>query len=370
MNVPFVDLKPQYQSIKADMDDAIHQVLDKGIFILGENVEKFEEEFGRYLGGGYAVSVGSGTDALSLSLLAAGIGPGHEVITVSHTFVATYISIIYTGASPVLVDIDPATFTMDAAQIEAKITPKTRALVPVHLYGQPADMDKIMAIAEKHNLLVIEDACQAHGSRFRDQVTGLRGHMGCFSFYPTKNLGAYGDGGMVVTRDETLKEQLLLLRNYGQTKKYYHERYGINSRLDEMQAAVLRVKLKHLDRWNSERRDIARMYSDRIKNPLIACPVEKSDRRHVYHLYVVRTPGGPRHRDKLQDYLKENGIHTQIHYPVPVHLQRCYQDKFPAPLTLPHTETAAAEILSLPLFNGMREDAVHYVIETLNRFVV
>lgn len=366
MTVPFVDLKPQYQSIKTEIDRAIAGVMEKGIFILGEQVDRFEEDFSRYLGGGHAVSVGSGTDALSLSLLAAGIGPGDEVITVSHTFVATYISIIYTGATPVLTDIDPVTFTMDPAQIEAKITPRTRAVVPVHLYGQPADMTAVMEIANKHNLVVIEDACQAHGSRIGDTVTGLQGHMGCFSFYPTKNLGAYGDGGMAVTTDEKLRDNLRFLRNYGQTKKYHHERYGINSRLDEMQAAILRVKLNHLDQWNQERRDIAQTYTSGINNPLVTCPAEAPGRTHVYHLYVVRTP----HREKLQAWLREAGIHTQIHYPVPVHRQQCYLDKFTAPQQLPHTDAAASEILSLPIYNGMEEAAVQHVIERINEFVV
>jgi dTDP-4-amino-4,6-dideoxygalactose transaminase len=368
VKIPFVDLKPQYQCIKTEIKAAIDRVLEKGIFILGEQVEKFEEEFAQYLGEGYSVSVGSGTDALVLSLLAAGIGTDDEVITVSHTFVATYISIIYTGASPVFVDIDPVTYTIDVNKIEDKITPKTRAIIPVHLYGQPANMDEIIQIAQRRNLLVIEDACQAHGARIGDKKAGLFGDMGCFSFYPTKNLGAYGDGGMVVTKNKVLRDRLLLLRNYGQTKKYFHDRYGINSRLDEMQAAILRVKLKYLDQWNIERRETARTYSANIRSEFVTCPVEQLNHFHVFHLYVIRTP----HREKLQKWLLEKEIHTQIHYPIPIHRQQCYLDKFPSfsPLQLPHTDAAADEIISLPLYNGMNEEQVHYVIEWVNKFMI
>jgi dTDP-4-amino-4,6-dideoxygalactose transaminase len=368
MIVPFIDLKPQYQSIKPEIKRSIDKVLEKGIFILGENVEKFEEEFSQYLGGGYSVSVGSGTDALSLSLLAAGIGPGDEVITVSHSFVATYISIIYTGASPIFVDIDPVTFTIDVNKIEEKITPKTRAIIPVHIYGQPANMNKIMMIAQKHNLFVIEDACQAHGSRIGNKKAGLLGDIGCFSFYPTKNLGAYGDGGMVVTKNKEIRDRLLLLRNYGQTKKYFHDQYGVNSRLDEMQAAILRVKLKYLDQWNIERVRIARKYSDNIQLESVICPQEQMNYYHVFHLYVIRSS----HRGKLQKWLRGKGIHTQIHYPIPIHKQRCYLEKFSSnsSMSLPHTESAAYEILSLPLYNEMTEDQIQYVIEWINKFMV
>jgi len=359
-----MDLKVQYQKIKDDIKVAVSSVLEESHFILGENVSKFEEEFSQYLGGGYAVSVGSGMDALYLSLLAANVGSDDEVITVSHTFVATYLAITHAGAKPVFVDIEPSTFNIDVSKIEEKITKRTKVILPVHLYGNPANMIKIKEIAKKYNLYVIEDACQAHGAKIKNTKVGFYGDLGCFSFYPTKNLGAYGDGGMVVTKDEKFKDKLLLLRNYGQGKKYYHNHFGVNSRLDEIQAAILRVKLKHLDEWNALRRDIAAKYSTGINSKYVNCPDEIEDYYHIYHLYVIRTS----QRGKLQEWLLDNDIHTQIHYPIPVHLQKCYTQLFRNKVNLPVTEKVADEVLSLPLFPEMEDAQINYIINTLNSF--
>jgi len=364
LNVPFVDLKVQYQKIKSEIDTAVLSVMDNAYFILGENVAGFEKEFSDYLGGGYAVSVNSGLDALYLSLLACDIGPEDEVITVSHTFVATYLAVIHTGAKAVFVDIDPSSFNIDVNKIETHITKKTKAILPVHLYGQPADMLKIKEIAEKYNLLLIEDACQAHGAGLNNEKAGLLGDLACFSFYPAKNLGAYGDGGMVITKDEVYKKKLQQLRNYGQKKKYIHDNFGINSRLDELQAAILRVKLKHLDKWNTARRKIAERYSEGIKSKEIICPHEMPGCYHVYHLYVIRTPN----RANLQKWLKEKGINTQIHYPIPVHLQQCYKQLSEDRPKLAVTEKIADEILSLPIYPEMQDNQIDYVIDSVNSF--
>lgn len=366
MIVPFVDLKNQYQDIAPEINAAISSVFKKSSFILGENVLKFEEEFCQYLGGGYAITVNSGTDALYLSLLACGITSGDEVITVSHTFIATYLAVIHVGASPIFVDIDPSTFNINTNKIEEKITKKTKAIIPVHLYGHPGDMNQIAKLAKKYNLYVIEDACQAHGARIGDTKTGFWGDLGCFSFYPTKNLGAYGDGGIVVTKNEEFREKLLYLRNYGQKKKYFHDCFGTNTRLDELQAAILRVKLKYLDDWNDSRRKIAKRYNDNIASEYICCPVEQDGYFHVYHLYVVKTP----YRNPLQNWLKKNDIQTQIHYPVPVHLQKCFSNEFKDNLNLPVTEKVSQEVLSLPMFPEMSDKCVEHVIRSLNSFKI
>lgn len=362
--VPFLDLKVQYHNIESEIRAAIFSVLEKSQFILGENVSRFEEEFSHYLDGGYSVSVGSGMASLYLALLTAGVEPGDEVITVSHTFVATYLAIIQTGAKPILVDVDPTSFTIDIHKIEEKITHKTKAVIPVHLYGHPADMEEIIKMAKKYNLFVIEDACQAHGSKIKNIKIGRFGDMACFSFYPAKNLGAYGDGGMVFTQNRKFYEKLQKLRNYGQKEKYFHDCFGINSRLDEIQAAVLRVKLRHLDRWNAKRRKAASKYTSGIKSSHISCPQEKEDYYHVYHLYVIKTP----HRKKLQDWLLQNGVHTQIHYPVPVHLQKCYNRLSKERIRLPLTEKISNDILSLPIYPEMQDSQINHVVEAINSF--
>jgi dTDP-4-amino-4,6-dideoxygalactose transaminase len=366
MLVPFVDLKGQYQNIAPEINDSISSVFQKANFILGENVSKFEQEFCQYLGGGHAVSVNSGTDALYLSLLACGITSGDEVITVSHTFIATYLAIVHVGAKPIFVDINPSTFNIDTNKIEEKITKKTKVIMPVHLYGHPANVNQITKLAQKYNLYVIEDACQAHGARISDTKTGLLGDFGCFSFYPTKNLGAYGDGGVVVTKNEEFREKLLYLRNYGQKKKYFHDYFGINTRLDELQAAILRVKLKYLDKWNESRRKIAKKYCNNIKSQYVSCPVEKDGYFHVYHLYVIKTPC----RYKLQKWLAKNGIQTQIHYPVPVHLQKCFLNEFKSNLNLPVTERISKETLSLPMYPEMSKDQLEHIVKSINAFHV
>ena len=361
--IPFIDLRREYQEIKNEIYQAIQRVLESGWFILGEELKRFEEEFAEYIGVKYGIGVNSGSDALYLAIKVLGIGRGDEVITVSHTFISTVDAIVRNGAKPVFVDIDPGTYTIDVSKIEEKITERTKAIIPVHLYGHPADMDPIMEIAEKYGLYVIEDACQAHGAEYKGRKVGSIGHIGCFSFYPVKNLGAYGDAGMVVTNNEELAEKLRTIRNYGSSKKYHHDFVGVNSRLDEIQAAVLRVKLRHLDEWNEKRRKIAKLYNELLENTEIITPIEKEWAKHVYHLYVIRH----KERDKLQKYLKENGIKTQIHYPVPVHKQRAYLDLGINEYLL-ITERICNEILSLPMYPWFEEGEIEYISEIIRKF--
>jgi len=361
--IKMVDFGREYKEIGEEISEAINRVLNSGWFILGEEAEKLEEEFSNYIGTKFGVAVNSGSDALYLAIKALGVGSGDEVITVSHTFVSTVDAIVRNGAMPVFVDIDPETYTMDVTQIEDKITEKTKAIIPVHLYGYPADMDSINAIAKKYNLFVIEDACQAHGAEYKGKKVGSIGDIACFSFYPTKNCGAYGDGGMIVTNNEEIAKKLSMLRNYGQSQKYYYDFIGINSRLDEIQAAVLRVKLKHLDDWNEKRRSIAMLYNELLKNANVITPVEKEYARHVYHLYVIRS----KKRDELQQYLLKNGIQTQIHYPVPVHKQKSYLD-LGYKIHLPVTEKICNEILSLPMYPWLNEKEVINIAERIKDF--
>jgi len=362
MNVPFVDLKAQYQTIAAEVEEAMRRVVAKADFILGEDVELFEEEFARYCEAKYAVGLDSGISALELALRAFGIGAGDEVITVSHTFIATVSSISFTGARPVFVDVDPKTYTMDAAQIEAALTPRTKAILPVHLYGQPADMDEILAIARKHHLLVIEDACQAHGARYKGKRVGALGDAGCFSFYPGKNLGAYGDGGMLVTNHAEIAEKVRMLRNYGQREKYHHVFLAYNRRLDTLQAAVLRVKLRHLDDWNAARRLAARLYEEWLKEvDGVVTPTAAEDRTHVYHLYVIQHP----RRDALLSALRERGISAGLHYPTPVHRQPCYESLGIPRGSLPVTESLAPRVISLPMFPEITQEQVWHVSQEI-----
>ena len=371
--VSFLDLTRQYKRIEEEILSAQRRVLEKGRFILGDEVSAFEEEFARYCGVPYGVGVGSGTDALYLALRAAGIVEGDEVITVSHSFIATAYAISLTGAKPVFVDIDPTIYTMDPNALEHFLKKrkakegrrrKVKAILPVHLYGHPAEMDAIMDIAERYDLIVIEDACQAHGAEYHGKKVGSFGLFGCFSFYPTKNLGAYGDGGMVVTDDKKLYEMLRLLRCYGEKKKYQHILKGENSRLDEIQAAVLRVKLKYLDQWNGERRKKALTYKRMLENAEVICPVEKEKARHVYHLFVIRT----KKRNSLQTFLKENGIEALIHYPIPIHLQKAYKELRYQRRDLPVTERCAREILSLPFFPELTGEEMEEVQEQIKNF--
>ena len=359
-----IDLGRQYRDIRSEIDTAVKRVLEGGWYILGKEVEAFEQEFAAYCGVAHAVGVGSGTAALQLALMACEVGPGDEVITVPHTAVATVAAIELTGARPVLADIDPARFTLDPDQFEATITPRTRAVVPVHLYGCPADLNPIAEVARRRGLFVVEDCAQAHGALYRGRSVGSWGHVSAFSFYPTKNLGACGDGGMVVTDDADLAERARILRQYGWRERYISSRKGLNSRLDELQAAILRVKLRHLDAWNEQRRLLARLYGEHLAASGIATPREPDEALHVYHLYVVRHS----RRDQLRASLHEQDISSLIHYPVPVHLQPAYRDLGYRTGDFPASEAAAAEVLSLPIYPELRDDEVLAVSEAVVRF--
>lgn len=364
MNVPFIDLRAQHQGIREELDQAIRRVMDRGDFALGQDVALFEEEFAAFCGTRYAVGVDSGLSALELSLRALGIGPGDEVIVPTHTFVATAAAATFAGAEAVLVDVDPNTYNIDIAQLEAAITPRTRAVIPVHLYGLPAAMDAIMAAADRHDLAVVEDACQAHGAYYKGRRVGSLGHAAAFSFYPTKNLGACGDAGMVVTDDVELAEQVRAMRNCGQRVKYYHELPPFNHRLDTLQAAILRVKLRYLDGWNERRRQHAALYSELLAGSRVVTPVEDPDSTHVYHLYVVRSP----QRDELLTHLREHDIGAGVHYPVPIHLQHCYATRGFQQGQFPVTEQLCDEIVSLPMFPEMTAEQVEYVVASVNSF--
>ena len=344
--IPFVDLKAQYLSIKSEVDAAIQGVLESCQFTLGSEVAAFEEEFAAYCGAKHGIGVNTGTSALHLALLAADIGPGDEVITVPFTFVATVAAIHYTGATPVFVDVDPDTLTMDPAALEKAITPRTRAILPVHLHGQTAEMDAIVAIARRFGLLVVEDACQAHGAEYRGRRAGSLGDLACFSFYPGKNLGAYGEGGMVVTGDAALARKIRMLRDWGAEKRYHHVLKGYNYRLEGIQGAVLRVKLRHLEAWTEARRAAAARYDALLAGSGVPTPVALPHNRHVYHIYAIRT----RERAAWQDALTAQGIQTGIHYPIPVHLLPAYADLCYEAGDFPHAERAADEVLSLPIF--------------------
>jgi dTDP-4-amino-4,6-dideoxygalactose transaminase len=358
--IPFVDLKAQYRSIKPEITAAIEAVLESTHFVLGPQVAGFEQEFAAYCQAEHAVGVNTGTSALHLALLAAGVGPGDEVITVPHTFVATAAAVIYTGARPVFVDVDPRSYTMDVSRIEDAITERTKAILPVHLYGQPADMDPILEIAGRRGLVVIEDACQAHGAEYKGRRAGSLGDLGCFSFYPGKNLGAYGEGGAVTTDNPEFARRLRMLRDWGAERKYHHELKGYNFRLEELQAAVLRVKLRHLERWTESRRANAACYRVALADLPLGQPAEAPHVRHVYHIYAVRTDG-PQGRARLQEVLSRAGVQTGIHYPVPVHLQEAYADLGYRRGDFPHAEAAADQVLSLPMFAELTSEQIEAV---------
>ncbi len=362
--IPFFELKKQYISIKKEIAPAIQKTLESSSFILGEEVTIFENEFSNYCGAKYSVGVGSGTSGLSLSLLALDIKKGDEVLTVPNSFVATALAITYAGAKPVFVDVDPNTYNMDVDLLEEKITERTKAVLPVHLYGHPVDMGHILEIADKYDLKIIEDACQAHGAEYRGKRVGSIGDIGCFSFYPSKNLGCYGDGGIVVMNDSEVYNRLRMLRNYGQTKKYHHDVLGFNSRLDEIQAAILNVKLKYLDKWNSLRRKHGRLYDELLEDGDVITPIEEDYARHVYHLYVIRS----KHRDELQGHLKKQGIESLIHFPIPIHLQRSFEYLGYKKGDFSVSESHANQILSLPMFPELRDVEIRNVAKEINNF--
>jgi len=363
--VPFVDLTAQYRTLAREIGEVIPHVLEEADFILGREVHLFEEEFAAFCGVKHAVGVDSGTSALELALRAYEIGPGHEIITAANSFIATALAISHAGAKPVLVDVHPSSYTIDVDAIARAVTPRTKAIIPVHLYGHPAPMGPIRQLADNLGLIVIEDACQAHGARYAGKRAGAIGHAGAFSFYPGKNLGAYGDGGMVVTDDPAIADRLRMLRNYGQKEKYNHQFRGYNRRLDTLQAAILRVKLKHLDNWNAARRWNARIYQGFLEGTGVATPAEARGIEAVWHLYVIETE----HRDLLREHLTSKGISASIHYPIPIHLQPAYQDLGYKRGDFPITEAAARRILSLPMYAELRTDQIEFISEAIRAFL-
>jgi len=364
MQVPFVDLRAQYTTIAPEVQGAIHAVLERSDFILGCEVDQFEEEFGQYIGTRHAIGVGSGLAALELALRAYGIGPGDEVITAANTFIATVLAIMAVGARPVLVDAEAATYNLDPAVLASAITSRTRAIIPVHLYGQPADMEPILVLAKRHHLVVIEDAAQAHGATYDGRRAGAWGDAAAFSFYPAKNLGACGDAGMVVTNDEALAAKLRMLRVHGVERRYFHDLHGYNSRLDELQAAILRVKLSRLKHWNARRAEIAARYSEGLKNSPLELPVAGPGNTHVYHVYAVLTS----RRDELQEFLAQRGVPTIIYYPLPLHLQKVYSELGHRAGDFPAAEAVSKSILPLPIYPELTDDQVDYVVEMVRQF--
>ena len=368
VDVPLLDLRAQYRQIRAEIMAAIESTCDEQAFILGKRVADLEQDMQRYLGAVHAVGVASGTDAILLSLMACGVGPGDEVVTVPYTFFATAGSISRLGARPVFVDIKPDSFNMDPACVEAAITPRTKALLPVHLYGQCAEMEPLMKLAGRRTLPVIEDAAQAIGAEWRGKKAGTLGQMGCFSFFPSKNLGGFGDGGMVTTNDSSLADRVRMLRVHGSREKYLHELVGVNSRLDALQAAILRVKLTHLEGWTQGRQKNAARYEGLFKEAnlldRVTLPTVTAGNRHVYNQYVIRVP----RRDQLRDFLKEKGIGTEIYYPTALHMQPCYKDLGYREGAFPQSERAAKETLALPIYAELTADQQAYVVETIKQF--
>ena len=363
--LPLVDLKAQHASIAAEVRAALDNVMSKTDFILGADVHEFESEFARYCGAEHCVGLDSGMSALELGMRAMGIGPGDEVITPAGSFIASSSAISFTGATPVWVDVDAKTYNIDPALIEAAITPRTKAIMVVHLYGQPADMDPILAIGRKHDLPVIEDACQSHGAHYKGRRSGSMGVFGAFSFYPAKNLGAYGDAGALTTNDPELAEKIRMMRNYGQREKYDHVYLAWNRRLDTIQAAVLRVKLRHLDEWNEARKRVASLYGELLAGSGVALPRTAAGAEHVYHLFVIQVDD----RDRVQGELAAQGISTGIHYPLPIHLQEAYRSAGFGAGSFPVTEAAAKRILSLPMYPELTEDSVRRVAAALGQAV-
>ena len=367
--IPLVDLKAQYATIRDEVRRAIDEVLESMQLTIGPNVKAFDHEFASYIGTKHSIGVGSGTDALQLAIRACGVSGGDEVITVSHTFFATVEAILYANARPILVEVDEKTMLIDPAAVAAAITPRTKAIIPVHLYGRTADLKPLRQIAQDRNITIIEDAAQAHGALLDDgKKAGPGGRVNCFSFYCSKNLGAYGEAGSITTNEDRLAEELRALREHGQSTRYYHPVVGYNARLDEIQAAILRIKLKRLDQWNARRRELARMYDDRLKNTGVIVPESPSDiRRHVFYTYTIRVSGG--RRDDLRTYLGERGIGTQIHYPVPIHLQQSAEFLGYRKGDMPVTEKLATEVLSLPMFAELTDEQLERVADSVRSFM-
>ena len=366
MQVPFLDLKAQFRQIEDEVLPMVTEAMNTSAFIGGPQVTGFETEFAEYCDSKYCIGVGSGTDALRFALMALDVGEKDEVITVSNTFIATTEVISQVGAKPVFVDINPETYNMDILGIEGAISEKTKAIIPVHLYGQPADMDPILELAGKHHLAVIEDSCQAHGAQYKNKIAGSIAKTGCFSFYPGKNLGAYGEGGAVVTQDEDIADQIRMIRDHGQREKYLHDMEGYNGRLDAIQAGVLRIKLKRLDAWNKARRQNAAYYSELLSDiPSVTVPVIADFAVSVFHLYVILVDD----RTGLQQFLSERGIATGLHYPIPLHLQKAYERLGYRKGDLPVTENAAERLLSLPMYPELTREQIEYVVESIQEFM-
>lgn len=362
--IKFAEFGRQYNQIKVEIDEAIHRVLDSGWYILGQEGQSFEREFAGYIGSKHAVGCASGTEAIALALMALEIGLGDEVITVPNTAVPTVTGISMTGATPVLIDIEPDTLMMDVEKLKDVITERTKAIVPVHLFGSSVKMNRLMEIAQEYNIPVVEDCAQSHGSKYCENITGTFGRLAAFSFYPSKNLGCYGDGGAITTNDKILYEKLLMLRNYGQEKRYYHTINGINSRLDEIQAAILRVKLNKLDNWNNKRRFLASIYNEKLSGLPIKMLFIPQDVESVNHLFVIRTEK----RDELQEYLSNQGIQTLIHYPIPIHLQKAYSYLGYTKGAFPISEQVAKEILSLPMWPELTVPEVELIVQAIRKF--
>lgn len=362
MKVPFSSFEVMHKEIKQEMIEKFSEVYEKNWFILGEEVRAFEEEFAMYCDAKYCVGVGNGLDAIYLSLKALGIGEGDEVLVPSNTYIATALAVTYTGATPVLVEPNVRTFNMEGQNLEEAITEKTKAIIPVHLYGQAAEMDEVLEVAEKYKLYVIEDCAQAHGATYKGRKVGTFGNIGCFSFYPGKNLGALGDAGAIITNDFSIAEKVRMLSNYGAARKYEHKYLGTNSRLDEVQAAFLRIKLRHLDAYNDYRNSVAKRYLTEINNPKITLPYIGENRKHVWHIFAIMCEK----RDELQEYLQDNGIATLCHYPIPICKQEAYQEVLCG--KYPISRQVSSQELSIPMYYGMSGEEVSYVIDTLNQF--
>ena len=366
--IPLVDLRAQYATIREEVRKAIDEVLDSMQLTIGPNVKAFDQEFASYIGTKHAIGVGSGTDALQLAIRACGVSSGDEVITVSHTFFATVEAILYANARPILVEIEERSMLIDPAAVAAAITPRTKAIIPVHLYGRGVDMKPLRQIAQDRNITIIEDAAQAHGALLDDgQKAGTAGRVNCFSFYCSKNLGAYGEAGSITTNDDRLADELRALREHGQSTRYYHPVIGYNARLDELQAAILRIKLRRLEQWNARRRELARKYDERLRGSGVIPPeIPADNRRHVFYTYTIRVPGG--RRDDLRNFLGERGIGTQIHYPVPIHLQQSAEFLGYRKGDLPVTERIAGEVLSIPMYPELSDEQVDRVATAIREF--